>query len=379
MRLAVHRPAQQPGGVLRGDNAAGHHLAAERIALGDLGDVLRDAFVERGDGRRLPLGLGDVRAEHVRAAERRVLRGDAPPQVPGRRGAHIEPGRRVVVAVVGVLGQRADGHEQQVIGAQIDTAVDTLAAPVDAGGLLAARRDVVIDIGDLGAVLEHHAVVQQPLDQRQHQRFVLVVLGELQRGEVRHAGDLVDETVQVQLHLQRRVPLLEGEHRAPVQPEIAAQELLAEHLVDALVLHLLAGGQEELDDLLLRLLAEREQAVGMRVLAAIHGGALQRRVWIVLVEPIELVEHAGALGLQRRDRAVQVPQAFEVLFHLAPAADHEALLGLLDAVQRAAGQLLLLQDGDPVARHLAVADQEGRARQCRQARTSYASLPSNRR
>jgi hypothetical protein len=57
-----------------------------------------------------------------------------------------------------------------------------------------------------------------------------------------------------------------------------------------------------------------------------------------------------------------------VLFHLAPAADHEALLRLLDAVQRATGQLLLLQDGDSVARHLAVADQEGRARQCRQAR-----------
>jgi hypothetical protein len=35
---------------------------------------------------------------------------------------------------------------------------------VDARGLLAAGCDVESDIGDLGAVLEHHAVVPQPLD-----------------------------------------------------------------------------------------------------------------------------------------------------------------------------------------------------------------------
>ena len=177
----------------------------------------------------------------------------------------------------------------------------------------------------------------------------------------------MDEAVQVQLHLQRGVPLLEGKHRAPVQPEIAAQEFTPEHLVDALVLHVFAGGQEEFDDLFLRLLAEREEAVGMRILTALDGGALQRRIWIVLVEPIELVKHAGALDLQRRDGPVQIPQAFKVVFHLASTANHEPFFRILDAVQRTAGQLLLLQDGDLLARHLAVADQEGRARQCRQA------------
>ena len=367
VRLPVHCPTEQPRRVFRGHDAAGDHLASERIAFGDLLDVARDAFVERGDGGRLPFGFGDVRAEHVRAPERRVLRGDATPQIPCRRRPLIELGWRVVVAVVRVLGQRADGHEDQVVGAKVDAALTAaftpVLAPMDACGLLAFRCDVEVDIGDLAAVLEHHTLVQQPLHQRLHQRFVLVVLGELQRREIRHAGDLVDEAVQVELHLERRVPFLEGEHRAPVEPEVAVQELQPEDLVDALVLHLPAGGQEELDQLLLRRLAEREQAVGVRVFAAIHGGALQRGVRIVFVEPIELVEHAGAVDLQRRDRAVQVPQALEVIFHFAPAANHEAFFRLLDAVQRATRQQLLLQQGDPVARHLAVADQEGRARQ----------------
>jgi len=36
-----------------------------------------------------------------------------------------------------------------------------------------------------------------------------------------------------------------------------------------------------------------------------------------------------------------------MVFHLAAAANHEALLGLLDAVQRAARQLQLFENGDP--------------------------------
>ena len=58
-----------------------------------------------------------------------------------------------------------------------------------------------------------------------------------------------------------------------------------------------------------------------------------------------------------------------MFFHLAPAADYESFPWLLDAVQRTVRQPLLLQEGDPVARHLAVADQDGLTRQCRQART----------
>ncbi|KAG1436645.1 hypothetical protein G6F57_020573 [Rhizopus arrhizus] len=67
--------------------------------------------------------------------------------------------------------------------------------------------------------------------------------------------------MQVQLHFQRRMPLLAREHGAPVQPAVAVQEIAAPPLVDALGLHLLPGGQEQRDDVLLRLLGEGEQAI----------------------------------------------------------------------------------------------------------------------
>ena len=124
---------------------------------------------------------------------------------------------------------------------------------MNAGRLLAAGLDVEIDIGDLDAVAERDAVIGQPLHQRQDHRFILVIAVELERGEVGETADMMDEAVQVELHLQRGMPFLEGEHGAPVEPEIAFEEVFAEDLVDTLVLHLLARREEDREQVLLGL------------------------------------------------------------------------------------------------------------------------------
>ena len=73
--LAVERPAEQPAGILDGDDAAGDGVAAERITLADLLDILRDLVVQRGDGRTLPVGMFRVGAELIRDGR---TRGPAP-------------------------------------------------------------------------------------------------------------------------------------------------------------------------------------------------------------------------------------------------------------------------------------------------------------
>jgi hypothetical protein len=60
----------------------------------------------------------------------------------------------VVVTVVGVLGERADGDEQQVVWAKIDSAFQAVPAPVEAGRLFASGCDVKINIGHLSPILE---------------------------------------------------------------------------------------------------------------------------------------------------------------------------------------------------------------------------------
>ncbi|MBM7407965.1 hypothetical protein EDF69_003603 [Sphingomonas sp. JUb134] len=51
-----------------------------------------------------------------------------------------------------------------------------------------------------------------------------------------------------------------------------------------------------------------------------------------------------------------------MLLHLAPSADDEPLFGDVEAVERAAGNMQLLKDGNTLAGDAAVADQERRAR-----------------
>ena len=89
-------------------------------------------------------------------------------------------------------------------------------------------------------------------------------------------------------------------------------------------------------------------------------GPAQGVVGVVLVDLVKVFKDRGALDIERRDRAHQIPQALVVVLHLALAAEDIALLWVLDAVQAAAGDLARLVDGDAFAIHLPVADQKAR-------------------
>ena len=84
--LTVQRPAEQPAGVLDGDDAAGDGVAAEGVALADLADILRDLVVQRGDGGALPVAQFRLRAELFRVTEGGVLCGNLLPQIPAVAG-----------------------------------------------------------------------------------------------------------------------------------------------------------------------------------------------------------------------------------------------------------------------------------------------------
>ena len=55
LRLAVDRPAQQPGGILDGDDAAGDYLTGERVALADLLDIGDYALIQGFNGGAHPV------------------------------------------------------------------------------------------------------------------------------------------------------------------------------------------------------------------------------------------------------------------------------------------------------------------------------------
>ena len=214
----------------------------------------------------------------------------------------------------------------------------------------------------MGVVLEVHTGLLQIAHHGKDHGLVLVVAGETQGAEVGQPAHMVDEAGDVALHLQGAMPVLEGEHGAPIEPEIAVQNLVREILGDLFVLKLLFGGEEELHDLHAALVGQVELVVGMGVLAAILGGAAERVVGVALVEPVVVVEHAHILVFKRGDVAEEIPHDLEVVVHLATAAHGVAQLRIVPAVAGAAGPGVALQNMDVLARHLAVAHQKARCR-----------------
>ena len=282
--LTVDGPGEQPARVAARDDATGHHLARERISTADRANGVEDRRVGGVDGRAHPVGELGSGAEHVGVAEGAVrdLRGDPAPHVPAATGAEllVDLGRRVLVAEGRVLHAAAVRDVDLVVLGEVDALLVRhagLVRALDDDGTrdLARRRvgrggdDVELDVDDLAVVLDGGAGGLKVLDHGQNHRVVLVVLGEAKGSEVGKATDVVNVALQVALDLERGVPVLEGEHRAPVQPEVRVEDLVIPDLVDRLAVEALVGGQEELGDLLAGLVGESELLVGVGILAAV--------------------------------------------------------------------------------------------------------------
>ncbi len=194
----------------------------------------------------------------------------------------------------------------------------------------------------------------QLMHHREDHGLILIVSRVAQSRIMGQAGDMLDVALDIELHLQRAVPVFKGEHRAPVEPEVGRENLVVEEIGDALILKLLIGRKEQAHDLHRALVADGELAVGMRVLAAVHGRAAEGRIRVFLVEPVVFVQHALTHMLEGRDIVQQIPHDLEMVVHLTAAAHHIADVHLA-AVARAARNRVFFKDVDVLTLHLAVA------------------------
>ena len=117
------------------------------------------------------------------------------------------------------LGAGAVGDKHQVVLREDNALLRAVDPALDGGGRLSAVPDVEDHVGDLGAETEVHPGLLQVLLHGQDQGLVLVVPGKFQGAEVGESRDVVDEALEVELHLQGAVPVLKGKHGPPVQPE----------------------------------------------------------------------------------------------------------------------------------------------------------------
>ena len=300
-------------------------------------------------------------------AEGRVLRGNLAPHIPAAAGFDLGViGRGLVLAAAGgVFDAAAVGDEDQIVFSQVDGVLLALADDVDALCKLAGRGAVEFHVHDLDAIVELDAEALEILDHRQNHGLILIILCEAQGLEIGQTADVVDETLDIELHFQRAVPVFECEHCAPVEPEVRVEDLIVEEVRNALVLQVFIRREKQLHDLHRALVGNVELAVGVCILPAVNGGAAEGVVGILLVQPVILIKDAHALRLDRRDGVEQIPHDLEMIVHLAAAAHDIADIFKLITVAGAAGDRILLQNMHPFALHLSVTDEIAGRRQGR--------------
>ena len=304
-------------------------------------------------------------------AEAGILTGDVLPHLPAVADGGIKAGGGVMIADGGVGAVGAVGEEHEGVLVDVHGLRLALFKILYLCGDLAGMVDVENNIGAGGAEHELHAVTAQVLYHREDHGLILVVLRELQRLERGQTADMVDEAVDVLLDFERAVLILESEHRAPVGPEVGVEHLVGPYLVDGLAVKVFVFHKEELHYLHAGGVGQAELAVGMGVLAALLGHTAERIVGVMLVEPVVFIQNGHALRLDRGDASEQIPKAFKVVLHLAAAADDKALVDVQDTVAGAAGYGHILHDGDVLAGHLGVADEEAGRRKTGKAAADY--------
>ena len=321
-----------------------------------------DLLVGGGHGSAHPVGGVHIGAEGIGVAVLAVLRlrGNGLPHIPGLACAVFHAGQvggMGLVAIAGGVGAAAVGDEHQIVLDEVDGLLPAVLDIHDLPGDLLAALSFDDDIPDIHAILDMHTVRLQIFHQRQDHAFILVILGEAQGAEIGQAVDVMDIAAQIPFHLQSTGPTLESEHGLPIQPEVCIPEGIGQNIGYLLVLQILFRGHKQLGQGHGGVLVQLELLIRVGILTAVHAGAAQRIVGIVLVEPIILIQNRDARRLDGRNITEGVPHDLKMVVHLTAAPHKEALGDVLAAVAAAACQIQLFKYMDVLALHLSVADQ----------------------
>ena len=280
----------------------------------------------------------------------------------------------IVIAVGRAVALSAVCHDNKVVLGQVDNMLNTALSVNYLLCDLLFGSAIALNVGDGGVKQYLAAVIGDVLAHRQDHGLILIVAGEAERGQIGQTVDVMDVALEIKLHLKGAVPFLKGKHGLPVCPEVGVVEVVIENIVDGFVFKGLVGAHKELEKLRCRRGIKAVLSVGMRVLALLFGDAAEGEVGVFLVQVIVLGEHGLARVDDRGDGLEQIPHTLEVVIHFTSAAHYEALCGVIYAVTRAACKGKMLVQGDVIAGHLCVTDEEAGRRKPRKAGADYVGI-----
>ena len=181
----------------------------------------------------------------------RILLCNVFPQAPAAAGTYLCITVRCVVLVTVncTLSAASVCDEDKIIFCEQNAFFHAVYLTFNCGSDLFAIAEFKDNVGNFRIELEVNACGLKVALHRKDQGLILVVFGEFQGAEIRKSGNMMNETLEVQLHLQCAVPVLECKHRSPVQPERGVEDFVIKYILDRLVVKILILCHEQLHDL----------------------------------------------------------------------------------------------------------------------------------
>ena len=250
------------------------------------------------------------------------------------------------------------GNKYEVIFSKDDAFFYAVDFAFDCRSNLLAILEIKDNVSNFSIKLEVNASIFQIFLHRQDQGIILVVFCEFKCTEIRKACDVMNETLEVQLHLQGTVPVFECKHGSPVQPEGGIEYFIIENIFDGLIVEVFIFSHKELHDFHTALLAEVEFAVCMSVFSAIYSCTAKRIVWVMFVQPVVFIQYGNTRCFNRRNAAEQIPETLEMVFHFTAASHDIATCWIKDTIAGTTGDVHSFQNVDMGTRHLTVTNEE---------------------
>ena len=161
----------------------------------------------------------------------------------------------VLIAVDRPLCTASVCHKYQIFLSQKDSFLHTIDFAFNGRSYLLSVFSLKYDVRYFGMKLKINTCCFQIFLHRKNQRFILIVSCEFQSAEIRQSCNMMNESLEIQLHLQCTVPVFKSKHRSPVKPECRVKDFFIKNILDRLIIQIFIRSQEQLHDLHAALLA----------------------------------------------------------------------------------------------------------------------------
>ncbi len=172
--------------------------------------------------------------------------------------------------------------------------------------------------------------------------------------EVFLSADVVDETLEVQLHFRALCQFSNANMVLQYSQKVELKTSSSKNILDRLVVQILVSCHEEFHDLHTALLAQTKLSVRMGILAAVLRCTAQGSSSGLFCSASNTHQERKHQVSQWKECCGTDPRGIEVVFHLT-AASHDVAAGrIVDTVAGTAGDVHGFQNVDVIAFHLAV-------------------------